>query len=114
DYIAFIRDNPQNAYVSIAEDSIYILSTKDRTLNQYLNFISQNSSNRNINKAWKRVYELETPVYDYESIKKFSEKYPRFPDRQQIDSDLVLSKKIYFPVKKDSLYGYADSATMKL
>ncbi len=114
DYVLFIHENPQSPHVSESEDSIYALGTNDKTLESYSKFITAFPGNRNAGKAWEEVYKKETPVFNYESIKKFSEKYPAFPNRQELDSDLILSKKLYFPHKNDSLYGYVDSQSMKV
>jgi hypothetical protein len=104
-------DNP---FSPVAEDSIYTISTRNKSLSQYLSFISLFPSNRNVNKAWSHVYRLETPVYKYETFKKFSEKYPAFPNKQALANDLDLSTKVYLPFQKDSLYGYIDSASSKI
>lgn len=114
DYLIFIHDYPRNPYVPTAEDSIYAISTRGHKLDQYFSFISLFPANRNINKAWAEVYRLENPVYSYQSFKKFGEKYPAFPDRRQLEKDLALTRKKYFVIEKDGLFGYADSADMQI
>lgn len=114
DYLVFIHDYPKNPFVPLAEDSVYAISTRGQKLDQYLSFISLFPANRNINKAWAEVYQLENPVYSYQSFKKFGEKYPAFPDRLQLEKDLSLTKKKYFVMEKDGLFGYGDSADMQI
>lgn len=114
EYISFLNEYPHSPYAPVVEDSVYRISTKDHQLSQYLDFLSAHPTNRNVNKAWAEVYKLENMIYSPASFKRFLAKYPQYPNKRQLDRDLMLSAKKYTPFQQGDLYGYFDSTEMKV
>ena len=62
--------------------------------------------------AWERIYELETNYYHPDLLEFFSNRYPDYPNKQQLAEDMRLSKLQLYPFQDSSSafdgYGYAN------
>ncbi len=106
-YIEFIRKYPDNPFVPDAEDQIYNIETKDNSVIGYELFIKRHPDNRNIRKAWRKLYDaFLTENLDKTAIASFIDKYPDNPFRDQVKSDLELSKTYFYPVQKDGKWSF--------
>ena len=60
--------------------------------------------------AWGHVYELETNYYHPALLEDFAKRYPDYPNKAQLSSDLKLSKLQLYPFSDSSIsanaYGY--------
>ena len=106
---AFIELHPENRFTGPLQDSLYRFFHKN-DVNLYFSFIQKYPSNRNVPLAWERIYELETNYYHPDLLEFFSNRYPDYPNKAQLSSDLKLSKLQLYPFSDSSIsanaYGY--------
>ena len=107
-YLSFIKLHPENPHIKEAEDRIYELSTIGNSIADYNAFIKTYNTNRNIGNAWKKLYQIY--MYDYSDarILQFEKDFPDYPYKENLETDLKLSKLKLLPFKSNSLYGYID------
>lgn len=108
---AFIEAHPDNRFAGPLQDSLYRFFNKN-DLDLYFSFIQKYPLNRNVALAWGRIYELETNYYHPDLLEGFSNRYPDYPNKEQLSEHLLLSKLQLYPFR-DSLisanaYGYAN------
>lgn len=109
EYIFFASEYPNSPYKSRAEDEIFNLFTREGSIEKYAEFIKQFPDNPNTDIAWRNIYALYTSSFTREKILSFKNAYPHFPFMQELESDLILADMEFFPVTKDSLWGFIDA-----
>lgn len=102
----FLVDFSNNPYKGDAEDRIYALSIEKQTIENYEAFIRRFASNRNIEDAWRKLYQLY--IYDYSEgrIVQFLQDYPDYPFKSEVEMDQALSLQQLFPYKTGTLFGW--------
>jgi hypothetical protein len=105
-FIGFIRKNPQNTYVSDADDRIYDIVCAKNSEEAFQNFIKNYPTNRNVNRAWRNLYKISTSDYNEKETTEFLAKNTDYPFKLEIETDKELSKQQFVPYKKDGLWGY--------
>lgn len=108
-YDNFIRTYPDNPYRGEAEDNLYSKAVPDFTIEEYRAFIHQYPDNRNVPDAWKSLYALYTADGSSTTIAQFWITYPDFPFKETIKEDLRLSMTVFYPVRENGKWGFADS-----
>lgn len=108
-YVNFIRDFPANPYRGEAEDAVYTISVPHFSVGEYHAFIKAHPENRNVPDAWKSLYALYTADGSSTTIAQFWITYPEFPFRETITEDLRLSMTVFYPVRENGKWGFADS-----
>ena len=107
-YMSFETAFPNNPYVADAQDQIYRLSTKGNTVGDYDVFIKKFSTNRNIEDAWRKLYQLYMVDFSKERIASFKEKYPTYPWMNDLEAEQALSEIVFLPYKVGGLFGWMD------
>lgn len=106
---AFIAANPKSEYVGPAEDLVFSKAAPRGTEPELYAFVKFYPTNRNVSKAWNRLYNLFTNDQRAESVDAFKEKYPEFPYKEKIREDSALLRTRLFPVVQNERWGYCDS-----
>ncbi|MCY7411141.1 MAG: WG repeat-containing protein [Chitinophagales bacterium] len=109
DYITFTKEHTESPYFLEAEDTIYLIITRDDSVKRYLDFINLFPSNHNVENAWMKIYRKETAFYSYNTFKNFQKKYPFYPNQLQLEKEMKQSTKKFESFEKNNLYGYIDS-----
>jgi len=113
-YEDFVRNYPGNPYSAQAQDSVYALTTKNRTVFEYQKFIRTYSNNINVPQAWRDLFEAYNYVRDTETLIKFKATYPEFPFQDELEKEILHSRRVMIPFERNGLYGFHDSATGEL
>ncbi|MEY3236859.1 MAG: hypothetical protein RI883_960, partial [Bacteroidota bacterium] len=107
-YLEFMAKCPSNPYVLEAEDRVYEISTESNLIESYYSFIQTYPKNRNLNLAWRNIYQLYMAEYSDERINQFKIDYPNYPFFQELEEDLIYMKLNLLPYKDQSYYGFMD------
>jgi hypothetical protein len=113
-YVNFIRDHGDNPFRGEAEDMVYKLSVPNFSVAEYHQFIKTYPQNRNVPDAWKSLYQLYTSDGSSTTIAQFWITYPDFPFKETIKEDLRLSMTVFYPVRENDKWGFADSTGKNL
>ncbi|HTF02545.1 MAG TPA: WG repeat-containing protein [Bacteroidia bacterium] len=108
-YVRFVNEFPVSPYTATAEDMIYKLSVTGFSIGEYHQFIKTYPANRNVPDAWKSLYALYTADGSSTTIAQFWLTYPEFPFRETISEDLRLSMTVFYPIRENGKWGFADS-----
>ena len=107
EYISFLKQYPANPFVIDAENQIYRIETIGKSVASYESFINRHPKNRNIREAWGQMYDAYlTENLSSSAIADFIDKFPENPFKHQLESDLALSKTMFYPVQNDGKWGF--------
>jgi hypothetical protein len=107
-YVLFCQNNPRNRHVKDAEDRIFELSIPNKLLEEYSNFIKLFPLNRNVEAAWRNVYQLFMIDYSDDKIQLFQLMYPNYPFMSELEQDIKYAKRQLVPFKNNGLFGFMD------
>ncbi len=107
-YLSFLACCPENPYASIAQDSVYALSTRSGTINDYVGFVRNNGENQNVNDAWKKIYQLYMNDFTEQRLNQFKVDFPDYPLLTSLEQEQSLLNTSLFPFKRDGHYGFMD------
>tara|TARA_B110000503_G_scaffold143666_1_gene246804 strand:- start:14 stop:2128 length:2115 start_codon:yes stop_codon:yes gene_type:complete len=114
-YRNFVKQYPAHPNKLAAEDSVYVKSIQNRSIQEYRNFIQQNPTNQNVGKAWRSIYKLYTANYSAKIIQDFKQQFPEYPFKEELQQDFNLANELFLPFKKNGLWGFMnDSGTIKI
>jgi len=102
----FLVNFPSNPYNGDAEDRIYKLSIEKQSIENYEAFIRRFASNRNIEDAWRKLYQFYMYDYSEKRIVQFLQDYPDYPFKSEVEIDKALSLQQLFPYKTGTLFGW--------
>lgn len=109
DYVNFVNNNPNSPYREEAEDKIYAIATETGTAESYKGFIVEHPSNRNVNEAWKFLYNtVLTDDYSAENILNFKKDYPEYPFSSELQIEYNVADKVFYPIRSNNKWGYCD------
>lgn len=104
-YQGFMKKYPENPFVGQAQDEVYKLMTKKNSVQDLNTFIQSNPKNRNTEEAWRRLYQVYMYNYSDERIEQFETDFPDYPFKNELKSDLQLSKLQLFPMRVFNKFG---------
>jgi hypothetical protein len=104
----FIQNFPSNPYKVQAEDQVYFLTTEKNKVEDLNEFIVNNPLNRNIDEAWRRLYQVYMYDYSDDRIEQFVTEFPQYPFKNEIKSDLKMARTVLVPVKIFDKFGAMD------
>ncbi len=107
-YLAFLACCPDNPYAPIAQDSVYSLSTRSKTLDEFVYFVENNAGNQNITDAWKKIYQLYMIDFTAQRLVQFKTDFPDYPFLNTLELEQELLNTSLFPFKQNGLYGFMD------
>jgi len=109
-YVEFVRKYPENLYLPDAEDQIFSIYTKTGSVESYKKFIRDFPENRNVNLAWRKLYNahFQKKSYDSESIQAFKLEFPDYPYQKELEAEMELANTIFYPIKVNQLWGFID------
>ncbi len=105
-YSNFINQFPRHPNRLAAEDSIYVKSLKDKSIQEYKKFIEQNPANHNVGKAWRNIYKLYTANYSAKIIQDFKAQFPDYPFKKELQQDFNLASELFIPFKTEGRWGF--------
>jgi hypothetical protein len=114
DYIKFINDHPESKYVQEAQDNVYLLETKENTIEKYAYYIQRYPNYYNLDKAWRKLYQLYMVEYSDDRIKQFRKEYPDYPFKDELKRDTDLSKLALYPFKRGNLFGWMNQKGIEI
>jgi hypothetical protein len=104
----FLNAHPGSPFAQQAEDSLFGRSTSTQSLFEFVNFVRSHPSNRNENKAWQKIYELEARENTPNFFVRFKSKYPDYPFAQQVERETTLSNRLFLEARRDGKWGFVD------
>ncbi len=105
-YAKFIEQHPASPFGNAAMKKVYELFTANSLdPDVYHQFILKYPHYPQIEDAWQRIYDLHLTSYDEKSILQFKNKYPDYPNQEQLNEDLRLSSITLVAVKEKDKYG---------
>lgn len=107
-YLSFEKQFPSNPYVADAQDQVYNLSTVRNQVKDYDLFIKTYPKNRNVENAWRKLYQLYMSDYSMERLEKFQNEYPNYPYKDEITKDKKLNSQQIIPYKNAGQFGWMD------
>nr|WP_294861935.1 WG repeat-containing protein [uncultured Fluviicola sp.] len=107
-FLGFEKQFPSNPYVADAQDQVYNLSTARNQVKDYDLFIKTYPKNRNVENAWRKLYQLYMSDYSLERLEKFQTEYPNYPYKDEITKDKKLSSQQIIPYKNAGQFGWMD------
>lgn len=108
-YRNFAQNYPDSPYALQAQDSVYALATRRGAVTDFYSFIKQNPENRNVDKAWDRLYIVYNADGKEETLKRFGEEYPDYPGADRLGRDLQLAGTIMLPFDDNGKWGFIDT-----
>ena len=109
DYVNFVKANPESPFRPDAEDKIYSLATETGTAEAFKNFIIEYPTNKNIKIAWKHLFNARMQEkYSAENISAFGVEFPNYPFKKELELELSMANKKFYPVKHQKGWGYCD------
>ena len=106
--VKFINEQSGSFYVEHAQENIYKLSTKSKTVKAYYQFVKLYSNNPNVPKAWRNIYNISTQVKTPKNIKSFLNQYPDYPFKEELEQDYILANTKYYRIKKENKWGFVN------
>ncbi|MBD3635870.1 MAG: WG repeat-containing protein [Crocinitomicaceae bacterium] len=111
DYVNFVKSYPDSPYRDEAENKIYQIATKTGTVEAYRNFIIEFPSNRNVDKAWKYLYNAKLQEeYSSQNIMEFKNEYPEYPFQEELTAEYNVADKVLYPIKSSGSWGFCDKS----
>lgn len=107
-FLSFEKQFPENPYVADAQDQVYNLSTARNQVKDYDLFIKTYPKNRNVENAWRKLYQLYMSDYSMERLEKFQTEYPNYPYKDEITKDKKLGSQQLIPYKNAGQFGWMD------
>lgn len=108
-YIFYLQAYPESEHKGAIEDLIFSKVVPTGNASELYAFVKQYPNNRNVSKAWNRLYYLFTNDQRAESVDAFKARYPEFPYKDKIKEDSALLRTRLFPVVQNERWGYCDS-----
>mgnify|MGYP005989476615 CR=1 FL=1 len=108
EYQNFLKNFPENPYVRMAQDEIYSRSTEVNTVDALKRFIETNPGNRNINEAWRRLYQVFMYEYSEDRIELFQTQFPNYPFKKDLAIDIEMSRRVLIPAVENEKFGAMD------
>ncbi|MEX1003244.1 MAG: WG repeat-containing protein [Crocinitomicaceae bacterium] len=109
DYINFVKNYPNSPFREKAEDRIYEIATETGSVEAFRSFIIEYPANRNIDKAWKHLYNAKLQKgYSAEKIKAFKNEYPDYPYQAKLQKEYSRADKVFYPFKANGKWGFID------
>lgn len=113
--VKFLQEQPQSFYTKRAQENVYEIATKSKTVSAYYNFIKQFPNNPSVPKAWRNIYNLSTQIRTPQNIKKFLKTYPDYPYKEELEQDYILANTQYFKIQTKNKWGFVnDSLELKI
>jgi len=106
--VRFVREQPASFYVAEAQDNIYDLATKTKTVKAYYYFIKTYLNNPSVPKAWRNIYNISTQVHTSKNIKKFLNQFPDYPFKEELKQDYILANTVYYPIQTNKKWGFVN------
>ncbi|MEN9401024.1 MAG: hypothetical protein RL632_2127 [Bacteroidota bacterium] len=107
-YQMFLLCCPENPYAPIAQDSVYSLSTRSKTLNDFVYFVENNAGNQNLTDAWKKIYQLYMIDFTEQRLAQFKVDFPDYPFLNTLELEQELLNTSLFPFNCSGNYGFMD------
>lgn len=107
-YEKFLLEHPQSPFLNKVEDSIYVFFTKNKAYPTYYQFIKKHPKNRNIERAWRKLYQLYTIDNLPERIVEFRLDYPDYPFIDELVEDFALATTVFYPIYVNGKWGFAN------
>ena len=106
EYMLFLEERPDSPYVMHAENEIYRIQTRINTIASYYNFIVNFPENRNVDLAWRKLFQTYMYTYTDERIEAFKREYPDYPFQDELNEEMSLAKQILLPYKSENYFGW--------
>lgn len=107
-YSNFLKNAPNNPFISEAEDQLYAKITKSQSLQAYDSLVRMYPENRNSASAWKKLYQLYMATYSETRLEEFKNTYPNYPYFDELETAINRSKIKLFPFQQKNLFGFMD------
>ncbi len=107
-YVLFMKNYPGNPFVQQAEDEVYKLMTEKNTVQDLDKFIHEHPKNKNVEEAWRRLYQVYMYDYSDERIEQFETEFADYPFKNELKTDLQMSKLQLFPMRVFNKFGAMD------
>ncbi|MFN5634349.1 MAG: WG repeat-containing protein [Flavobacteriia bacterium] len=107
-YRSFLSCCIDNPYAPIAEDSVYSISTRSNSLEDFIGFVRSNANNKNTNEAWKKIYKLYMIDFTAQRLAQFKIDFPDYPFTTTLELEQNLLNTSLFPFKDHKSFGFMD------
>jgi outer membrane protein assembly factor BamD (BamD/ComL family) len=101
----FVDSFPENPFNRDAQDRMYDILTVQNLVSDYDVFIKRFPKNRNVERAWRNLYQRYMFDYSDERIRQFLTDFPGYPFQDEIVVDLELSKQHLVPYQLGNRFG---------
>ena len=105
-YSNFIKNYPSNPFVGQAQDSVYRIFTEAKTIKSYDSFIKQFSKNKNVNLAWRKLFNAYMKDFTENRIVEFQIDYPRYPFKNELKQNMNYMNTQFIPFILKGKWGF--------
>ena len=108
-YIDFIYIYPENPYVGEAEDTVFALSTKNKTAKSYKWYVDNFPESPHASEAWSNLFVLSFTDFNDAEIRKFIQENHDFPFPKDFSEARVLRDLELYKITKNWKWGFVDA-----
>ncbi|MHB8259318.1 MAG: WG repeat-containing protein [Bacteroidia bacterium] len=105
-YLSYIKQYSHTKYTQQAKEELlayYIQHKNSSGIYYYIKNIKPSYY------AWNALFSLEVKDYTEKNLHLFLEKYPDYPDKQQLEEEFIYWKTPLLSIKQKGKYGFSDS-----
>lgn len=105
-YLSYIKQYPSTKYTQQAKEELLAYYIKHKSISGIYYCIKNISPSYY---AWNTLFSLEVKDYTEKNLHGFLDKYPDYPDKQQLEEEFTFWKIPLLSVKYKDKYGFADT-----
>jgi hypothetical protein len=102
----FIKDFPENPYVSQADQRIFRFYEDKSTIKSYEKFIQSYPNSAYVSEAWIRLYRVFIRENGLAYLGIFKSTYPNYPFMQELEQEIALLNAQLFPFMRGNKWGF--------
>lgn len=102
----FIKDFPENPYISQADQRIFRFYEDKNTIKSYEKFIQSYQNSAYLSEAWIRLYRVFIRENGLAYLGIFKSTYPNYPFMQELEQEITMLNAQMFPFLLDGKWGF--------
>lgn len=106
----FLEYYPTNSFVSVVEDELFQRFSAKNSLDEWVYFVRHFPKNRNVNEAWRKVFQLFMKDYSNLRLEDFKLAFHDYPFLGEIDNEIERFEASYYPIQQEEKFGFMDES----
>lgn len=105
-YANFIKDFPNNPYLSQADQKIFRFYEDKNSIKSYEKFIQVYPNSAFVSEAWIRLYRVFIRENGLAYLGVFKSTYPNYPFMQELEQEIIMMNAQLFPFVQNGKWGF--------